>query len=391
MRQTQTIWTKVGEDALARVSCDMPRIRLTFITVVYLAECRQYKDKNSDLKDVQDHQSYLLYHEVFDYTRNNDSFTWSAWAHPSYPKKQRVDAMGSQVDWTLATEDDMIHAKFDKLDRTFTVHSLSEKGDPITQATGVADLGGHGMRCYRDNSTAITFGLSGHYNRCLAQYFCTRERRQIRRTQFSISEQTVGVEILAQTPQDLNLPKGQRDPRVDGVISNVYYWLSRMDPGEGGGAKEYIIDSQTKKHSVRFDWQAGQGSKDPGYDPRRIKLVSEYLVKTLNTEIEKKTKGDGSTYTTQTWVKYKAPFPAHIRVQFQIAFQEQLDWKPTDTIDIYIITHNEAACGTDAAWAKLLSGLFGAGAAVLTGGASAIASGLGGVFGAYHTAACLTA
>ena len=52
---------------------------------------------------------------------------------------------------------------------------------------------------------------------------------------------------------------------------------------------------------------------------------------------------------------YKAPFPANARIQIQISFQEQLDWKATDTIDIDIIRHNNADLETDPA----VTGLYG--------------------------------
>lgn len=86
----------------------------------------------------------------------------------------------------------------------------------------------------------------------------------------------------------------------------------------------------------------------------------------MNPEIEKDVTAKGLSLWSSDWVMYKAPFPANIRIQIQIAFQEQLDWKATDTIDIDIIRHNENHCGEGAALAKVLSGLFGTAATVLT-------------------------
>jgi hypothetical protein len=358
--------------------------------VVYLADCRKYKTKEADEKDIVEHISFALYHDTFDHTRNKASFEWDAVATPSYPDSQRVDSMGGAfVEWTAGKQDDRINANFAQLQRRFWVHSLSPEGDPTTNATGIASLGDHDMRCYKSR-TSLNFPHSGWYYRCSADYFCTRKQRQIRRTQFSISKEKVDVQISAE-----EMKKGIRNERVEGLISNVYYWIGTLNPEEGSGAKEVIIDQKMKQyageyHSVRIDWRAGQSSSDPGYDPKRIKLISEAISKRLNPEINSTTKGYTQAPWDSDWIIYKAPFPASIKVQMQIAFQEQLDWKATDTINIDIISYDSDSCSEAAAWAKVLSGLFAGAAAVATGGASAVLSGLGGMAGGIHTAACLS-
>ncbi|KAH7139549.1 hypothetical protein B0J11DRAFT_564316 [Dendryphion nanum] len=366
--------------------------------VVFLTDCRKYNSKDSDDKDVVEHVSFALYHDTYDYTRNNASLSWQAFASPSYPNGQRIDSMGGAfVDWTAGKQDDRIDANFDKLERRFWVHGLSRQGDPRTMATGIASLGDHDMRCYKD-TTNIHFPRNNWYYKCIADYYCTRKSRQIRRTLFSISEQTVDVKILGQHwSERKNAQKGEADPRIEGVISNVYYWLQNLDPKKGSVANEILIDAELKRqsgkkhHSVRMNWKAGQISSDATYDPNRIKQISKKLQDTLEPEIFKKVKVDTQAFWDSDYLIYKAPFPANVNIQVQIAFQEQLDWKPTDVIDVDIITHGGGGCGSGAAWAKALSGLFGGVAAVVTGGASAVLSGLGGIAGGYHTAACLSA
>jgi hypothetical protein len=303
---------------------------------------------------------------------------------------------GAFVDWTAAKQDDRIEANFKDIERRFWVHSLSQKGDPRTNATGIASLGDLDMRCYEDKTFDRGITNNNWYYRCSSAYACTRSQRRVRRTLFSFSEETVDVEILGRLPTKLKIPKDQRDPRVDGVVSNVYHWLSTVDPKQGSVAEEFVIDTEFKRqfgknmHSVRYNWKAGIISSDPTYDPSRIKLISTELSKKLNPEIEKKVKKAGLWYWDDDWILYKAPFPATVKVQIQTASQEQLDWSSTDEIEIAIVDHKAAACGKEAAWAKLLSGLFGGAAALATGGASAALTGLGGVAGMIHTASCLS-
>ncbi|KAL1799308.1 hypothetical protein ACET3X_003345 [Alternaria dauci] len=364
--------------------------------VVYLADCKKYKDKESDQQDILEHLSLALYHDTYDYTVKNASFSWQDVATASYPEGQRIDSMGGAfVEWTAGKQDDRIEANFAKLERRFWVHGLSADGDSMTKATGVASLGDHDMRCYKTAALA-NFPRNKWYYRCKAEYACTRQQRQIRRTLVSINEETVEVRIVGRNPKKLKgAEKNEPDARVSGVIDYPFYWMGLLNPDEGSIAEETVIDKEIKRHSTseyhsaRVNWVAGQKSTDPTYNPRLIKDVSELLRTTLVPEIEKKVKGAGPAFWDNELYIFKALFPASIKIQVQIAFQEQLDWKNTDVIDLTIVSHEEGSCGEGAAWAKLLSGLFAGAAAVATGGASAVLSALGGISGAVHTVACL--
>lgn len=347
---------------------------------VFLSECQKLKKGTNEQVALED---FLLYFPVYDYVRYNNSLDIGDVATAPFPKSQRVDAMGTHVDWTLATGDDKITAKFPTIGRTFSVWDLDDEGDPDTNVTGVADLGGKGMLCY-DEPWSFKMDRNGWDYKCHAPYYCTRERRMIRRTVFDIYETTTAVEIEG-------LPKrkngGKLDERIEGMVGNAFFYLQLADRDGVGGAYEYAIDFRLKKHTIRFDIQKGQREGDPKYDAERIKLISEHLYEVVTPEIVKKVKTK-TCYGSNTCI-YTVPFPSQIKVQVQTALQEQLNWQPTDVIDIYVDVKENAECGNDAVLAKTLSGLFAGIAAVATGGYSAAASVLGGITGGYHTAACL--
>ncbi|KAH8725404.1 hypothetical protein GQ44DRAFT_772077 [Phaeosphaeriaceae sp. PMI808] len=359
--------------------------------VVYLTNCRKYKDKKSDVNNVMEHKSFLLYHNVFDYTRNNKTgFAWVDRVTPSFPKGQRVEAQGgSTVDWTLGKQDDRIEGKFGKLGLSFWVHSLASIGADDTKVTGKAELGDMDMRCYQEN-TKMEMTIDGFYHKCISPYYCTREQRQIRRTLFSFSEQIATVGILGKPAK-----QGQRDPRVDDIISKLYEPLALFEPKQPKTVKEYVIEKEFerlrlgKKHSIRFTWQAGQLSTDKSYDPSRIKLITEHLVKKVVPEIQKKAKNAGPIMTNgKNWDVYKVPLPANINVQIQEAFQDRLNWGSTDTIDIDIIYPTSQSCGKDAGLIKLFVDLFDPVSAATSGKFSAAMNGLGHVGGMVHSSLC---
>lgn len=302
---------------------------------------------------------------------------------------------GSFIQWTAGKQDDRIDANFAKLERRFWVHGLSTSGDPQSNATGIASLGDHDMRCYKDDKFS-NFPRDKWYYRCLTQYACTRKSRQVRRTIISINERTVDVRIVGRDPKKLKgAEKTQIDARVSGVIDYPFYWLGLINPKEGSVAEETVIDKEIKRHisdgyhSAQVDWVIGNKATDPTYDPKRIKDISELLRTTLVPEIEKKVKMSGPAFWDNELAIFKAPFPASIKIQVQIAFQESNQWQNTDIIDLTFVSHEEGSCGDGATWAKVLSGLFTGAAAVTSGGYSALLSVLGGVTGGVHTTACL--
>src|SRR5262245_24373471 len=92
--------------------------------VVYLAGCDKYKKGSSDRTGVE---SFFLYFEVYDYVPKNKSAKTIDRIIAPYPKGQRVDPMGTRVDWTLAKEDSKLSAKFANIDKTFKVWDLDKK------------------------------------------------------------------------------------------------------------------------------------------------------------------------------------------------------------------------------------------------------------------------
>ncbi|KAH7385342.1 hypothetical protein DE146DRAFT_635944 [Phaeosphaeria sp. MPI-PUGE-AT-0046c] len=93
--ETRDVLQPRANDLLDEGLCpvqDSKEMTLTSLSVVYLADCRKYRDKNDDQSKVVQHAGLLLYRDTFDTSRKDMTFGWGAVATPSYPKSQRVEA-----------------------------------------------------------------------------------------------------------------------------------------------------------------------------------------------------------------------------------------------------------------------------------------------------------
>jgi hypothetical protein len=356
--------------------------------VVYLADCIKYDNANST--EPRSVQSLLIYHTQYDTTRDIPKFQWYDAAAPSLPKAQSAGATSQQVEWPLGTYDDAINGRFEALGRNFSVHGLGTQGNPETNVTGMAKLGDQAMRCYAQPTTMQSAHNNAYY-KCHAPYFCTRESRQVRRTVFQISKQVVAVQVLG-------APQTPRDPRIEAVVDLVYYWLQSAGSDAQNGATEFVIDAAWQRemgiqplHSIRIDVQDAGRKLDPKYDEARKVHISNHLRQMLMPLILGSLGFERKEYAAKTMDVWAARFPAHVQVQQQIAYQHRLDWKVADVFDINIVSKRHPECKEDGAWAQALADMVSVGRGSVSGGYSALLSGLGGVSGGVHSAACLFA
>ncbi|KAH7073034.1 hypothetical protein BKA63DRAFT_56169 [Paraphoma chrysanthemicola] len=354
--------------------------------VVYLADCMKYSAGNSSHPESVG--SLLVYHPQFDTSRDFPQSQWYDADEPSPPKAQPASTTSQQIDWPQGKSEDPITGTFASLGRNFSVHGLGTQGNPDTNATGMATLGDQAMRCYAQTTT-LQSSFNGAKYKCHAPYYCTRESRQIRRTLFQISKQTVAVQILGE-------PQQPRDPRIEGIADLVYYWLQSAGSDAQNGVTEYVIDAAWQRelgiqplHSIRIDVQDENRKNDPKYDEARKVHVANHLRSTLMPIILGTLKFERKEYAAKTMDVWSAQFPAHIQVQEQIAYQNRLDWKVADVFDINIVSRKHPECKADEAWAKVLANMVALGKGDVKGGYSALLSGLGGVSGGVHDATCL--
>ncbi|KAF7888002.1 uncharacterized protein EAF01_011156 [Botrytis porri] len=254
------------------------------------------------------------------------------------------------VDWISGTEANPITGTLDK--KPFKVWGLTRIGDAKTFVTGYADLGGASMRCY-NNSASYWKQDYGEkmYVKCSANYYCTRNSRQIRRTIVTTSSTMQSIPFLGQQNYDIKNDHG-----------------SNAADGEG-----YKIGSKDYKMTYAVNRMEREG--DPYYEADRINQVADLVVEKVFPELWAKDKisdekawPSGSKFLAQA--THTLPFPKQIKVQVQVAQQAMLDWEDRDTVVFTVEKGND--CKVDSVLSMAIKGAFKAVSTVTTGADGAV-------------------
>jgi hypothetical protein len=349
---------------------------------VFLAKCTIYVTGND--ASGNGNSDKLFYFKDYANHLNNGKTDDEDYAVGPGDKSRRVD-------YTDGTQEKPIHGQLNGL--KFTAWDLNPKGDSHTNVTGRADLGGARMRCYANANANWKQELySGKmYNKCYAQYYCTRTERIIRRTVYDISETVTSVKF---TGQESNRGTSGSGLDVQYTLAHLFDQLKDHDKNKVDSAHEYKLGNDNSGTQMTFFIDRKERDGDVYYEEDRIIKIADLLNKELMPIIwAKDKKGDCKAWTVDRnrvdgYCIHTMPFPKQITVRVQTAEQAVLDWDDRDTVIINVKHTSSKNCFAEKTIATLFKAAFSAAAAVATGGASAAAAGLGVIVGKGVEASC---
>ncbi|KAF2642643.1 hypothetical protein P280DRAFT_548085 [Massarina eburnea CBS 473.64] len=344
---------------------------------VFLAHCTV--TETASKKEVGTN-SIIYYNQYID--RPNAQF------YPGYPTDPAGKTYNNgKIDWTSGKSEKPITASLGG-QMPFQVWDLTAEGDRHTNATGYAKLNGKDMRCYRPNQYMETLWVTpligsrirtAKYTNCVGDYICTRESRQVRRTEFEFSEDTLDVAVsITESPSE------PQNKLISKYLTDAFKSLTDIyNPETLLSSGTIAIMSADAKLNVNFDMQE---KKDDGtFDKNRMpRIQNELASKLVDKLFKEKSKPNckqtpPSRYPT---CEYTIKFPKQIYIASQVADQQFMRWSPTDRITISAqSTKKNKKCEQNKKAMEILSAVFGVANEVKSGWFSAAAGGLGFVAG----------
>ncbi|KAF4634397.1 hypothetical protein G7Y89_g3714 [Cudoniella acicularis] len=347
--------------------------------MVYLINCDRFQGDSKTPNGIKDQ---FLYFEDLEKSLSDGR---GGIARAIAGDNGRHDGMYSHIDWTLAKEDTPLHAEFPQGE--FKVWGLAEKGDPKTNITGVAELGGRDFRCYDWPRFHLSQNGGGviKYS-CTARYMCFRAERLVRQTKFNVFDTTITIPISGGADMK------EKDTRILDDVKAAFHKLEQAAADNTGDTHGYQIGDSD--FNLYFDIERAETPKDAHYDPNRIKNIAKMLADNLAPELYKNQtirNCRASIIGLDPICEHRISWPAKIKVQVQFATQALQNWVDQDIITIRVgrdPAKVDTSCKKTESSAAVLSGLFNAGGALTGGVASAVSMGLGGVFGGVAIGTC---
>ncbi|CAG8976732.1 hypothetical protein HYALB_00012530 [Hymenoscyphus albidus] len=336
---------------------------------IFLVKCSKYV-KNAKDASASGSSDKLFYYKDYNnavLAKNQDDECF-----PSNPGPKE-----HSIDWTTGTYENPIKGQLDK--KAVTIWGITERGDKTANTAGHAMFGGARFRCYANADYDINQDYGDKmYQKCYANYYCTREERQIRRTFFTVYENT---EKIVLTGKEVHEPK--RDGYIATVVDGAFGNLKTHMANNAADDTRYPLGNSGAY--MTFTVRRSEKDGDLNFEEDRIDKVADLLKNQLNAKIyATDTLGECIKYPSGNKVlgtcKHTITFPKEILVQIQVADQQVLDWDDRDTVVIKVYSGKD--CRKDSVGVKnILGAILSAGAAVSSGGFSAVAGGLGAIMG----------
>jgi hypothetical protein len=294
------------------------------------------------------------------------------------------------IDWTVGTDDKPITATLNS--RKFQVWDLCAKdctnknakntGSPGYQPpNGRAKLGGADMRCYQIAKPFKQQLTDNSWYDCTANYYCTYASRKILRTTFDVNKAT--TEVVIQRVWKESRDSHEVPEEVKQWIKDAFQNLETVDEKSIPKAGS-IYTIKNSKHEMQFYIDRSAQPNDVTYDPHRIQNITTHLVQRLVPKVIEDGKYDGCVAGfggSAAVCSYKFRFPAQVDIKVQTSLQWADDWDTKDRVFITTKGIKSDKCTKAGELAGVYSSVFSGVSALLSGGASAIVGGLGGIFG----------